>query len=295
MRKNLKAKGLKMGMAALCAALFLLSGCSKEGAANDLTQAEIKQTEEEEEKEKGTKAREEGKNQTEAEASKDGQEGAGLEAPQVTLETRMEQRYSEDGKTCLVEGSLDTVSVEAENYEALSKAVEQWSMQKEEGFPGLMDEYAGIAAEDAKTRVTDFYSYSIGWEVEVTRADSQFLSLKCLSSDYLGGAHGNYAYLGAVFDSQSGKKLSLTDLAEDKEAFRKKGLSLTLDYLKDKKDELELFDDYEESVKEFWSEDRENWYLKEDNLIIVFNPYEIAPYASGAVEISLSMEQVSGK
>ena len=54
MRKNLKAKGLKMGMAALCAALFLLSGCSKEGAANDLTQAEIKQTEEEEEKEKGT-------------------------------------------------------------------------------------------------------------------------------------------------------------------------------------------------------------------------------------------------
>ena len=87
----------------------------------------------------------------------------------------------------------------------------------------------------------------------------------------------------------------MTDLAEDKEAFRKKGLSLTLDYLKDKKDELELFDDYEESVKEFWSEDRENWYLKEDNLIIVFNPYEIAPYASGAVEISLSMEQVSGK
>ena len=291
MRKSLKIKGLKMGMAALCAALFLLSGCSKKEAANDLPQAEIKQTEEEKE----TKVTEEGQGQTETEGSKEEQEGAKLEAPQVTLETRMEQRYSEDGKTCLVEGVLDTVSVEAENYEALSKAVEQWSMQKEEGFPGLMDEYAGIAAEDAKTRVTDFYSYSIGWDVEVTRADSQVLSFKCLSSDYLGGAHGNYAYLGAVFDSQSGKKLSLTDLAEDKEAFRKKGLSLTLDYLKDKKDELELFDDYEEAARGFWSEDRENWYLEEDNLIVVFNPYEIAPYASGAVGISLSMEQVSGK
>lgn len=295
--KKIRSMTMTAILVAAGTALYV-TGCSKESGSREavLTQAE---TTSEAESSAG-----EMKEAASGEAETEGPEGRRetevlLEAPQVIVEPMEEQRMSEDGMVVLVQGSFDRVRIDGTGYEAVAESVAKWSEDAEELFLLSMEEYASRAAEDALLQGRDsFFFYSTGRTVELARVDDRVVSLRYFVSDYTGGAHGYTGCQGVVFDAENGNQLSLEDLAEDGQAFKEKALELCLKELQENKELRGLFADYEQSIRQTWADGSETgpvWYLDAAGITFVFNPYEIAPFASGIIYITIPYGEFAGE
>ena len=295
-------KDRRMIMAALIAmgaAAFSLTGCSgakgsREAAGEKAqTQVETAGREEASSDEQATETA--GERDETADSNSEKKESA-QEAPQVIIETREEKRLAEDGTTVLVNGTFDRVSISGTGYEKVAQAVSQWSKEAEDAFVLSLDDYAAMAKEDALTRGSDFdfYGYSAGRQMEIARADNRAVSFKYLVSDYTGGAHGNYGYFGETFDAQDGRRLLLGDLVENEKEFKQKALEFCLKELGERKEETGLFDDYQQTLRQSWEDGTDPvWYLDAAGITLVFNPYEIGPYAAGVIYVTLPYSEFS--
>lgn len=214
-------------------------------------------------------------------------------APQITIESKNFDRYSEDGSQWLLHVAYDTAAVDAEGYEAAAEEIRQWMAKKEASLQEIADEYAGWAEEDESYTDTDYYRYSIFREIEASRMDRHVISLIELHGDYTGGAHGNYGFTGYTFDAQSGTILDISDILKDTEGFKKTSVDYITKYLKEEYQD-ELFSEYEGTVEEIWTRDEgPDWYLDAAGITFIFNPYEIGPFAMGEVRVTLPYEEFS--
>lgn len=108
---------------------------------------------------------------------------------------------------------------------------------------------------------------------------------------YEGGAHGIDHTLTMNFDKQTGKQLMLADVfvpgyAQQLnerliDALLKKVGAKTVNELHDK--------DYLYSTDMFPSE---NFILGEDGITFIYNPYEIAPYSKGKIELTIDYDDL---
>jgi hypothetical protein len=136
-----------------------------------------------------------------------------------------------------------------------------------------------------------FGPFEMTRSTSVERADSRILCLT--ESDYYfsGGVHGSYAVFGSTFDTVTGNELQLEDLSNRPAEFP----AVCLELLQAKADALQesalkenyqvLYDNYREYLPGLLR--YQNWYLNDDGLVVIANPYEIAPYASGLQEFTL--------
>lgn len=281
-----RGKMLAAALAAVGAVSIIAGGCSgenKERLTVAETTAMIKETTADQSSAAPESQAAEAESQAETES-----------VPQVTIDTETQERYADDGKTLLVEGSFDKVGIEGAGYEKVAAAVEQWSEEEKGLFAESMEALVKTAGQEAKDRGDEFIPYSTSQNVEITRLDANVISFRYRTNDYTGGAHGNYGYFGATFDAQTGNRLSLADLVNDKEAFKQKAVEYSLENLKGRKEELGLFDDYESAVRQDWeNSDGLSWYLDAAGITVVFNPYEIAPYAAGSIYVTLPYSEFS--
>lgn len=218
----------------------------------------------------------------------DGENGAS--APQVNITSGQNlEWYSEDGSQWPVHCEYMEVSVSGQGYEKAAESVRRWSEEKVAQLQAQGDEYAQWAAEDEAIAeyFADSYFYSMFNEIQVARADSQVISLLEMYSDYTGGAHGNYGFIGTTFDAVSGEILELEDILKDDDGFRARAADAIKKELEEKYGE-ELFPDYADTVEKMWSVDGgPKWYLNGAGITFIFNPYEVGPYAMGEVRIML--------
>jgi len=106
---------------------------------------------------------------------------------------------------------------------------------------------------------------------------------------FMGGAHGlsNRTYFN--FDLKTGKIINEKDLFTD-------NYQLVLSELIKKhikEEQKEPIADLEETI--FWTDSIKpngNFYITDESINYVFNPYEIAPYYVGQTEINLPFEQI---
>ena len=126
------------------------------------------------------------------------------------------------------------------------------------------------------------------WESEVSvtalRTDETVLSLQQTEYSWLGGAHPNTYYKGICFDTKTGKELSLQDIAADYDGV----YDSVCQKLKEENDPDMFFEGYEDTVKAmFYGKDPDygsvQWFLMNDRVVILFNQYDIAPYAAGQI------------
>lgn len=108
---------------------------------------------------------------------------------------------------------------------------------------------------------------------------------------YAGGAHGSNFRLFANFCMATGKRLHEQDVfvADYQEALT----NLLLKKMVDQNDEIALIEDLQQAgynIDEIHPND--NFYLSEDGITYVFNPYDIAPYALGETEILLPWDEL---
>ena len=109
--------------------------------------------------------------------------------------------------------------------------------------------------------------------------------------EYTGGAHGNRYLLIQNYDLQTGDAVSEQDLFIDD--YYEPLKSLLLEALIAQTDEAETKKDLRRlgySVDDVVP--NENFYVTAEGITYVYNPYEIAPYAMGCIQISLPWDAV---
>ncbi len=147
-----------------------------------------------------------------------------LEIPTIGIVSEKKDWYTDDGETLLLSASADKVTVENDGYDALNAALSgQWG--------GLTEDYEELLQtakghyESEKDQDYYFMNYYINESVAVYRIDDRIASFCTIYNDYEGGAHGFYAFDGATFDVESGKKMQLEDILSDAEGFYDKAVS----------------------------------------------------------------------
>lgn len=213
------------------------------------------------------------------------------EAPQVVLETRKEAIRRESGQI-LVEGNIDTVKIAGEGYEMVAAAVADWTVQEEDSYAKMMEEYAR-SSEELVQQLGDYgetlRGYNVWYSVENTRLDSRVVSFCSAHTGYQGGISPESDYAGVSFDAQTGEKLEWEDLLTDKEAFWSKAADYCWKQLKEKEN-AEDWPGGEEINAGKWKEGDIEWYLDAAGITIIFDPYEIS---SDGMFVSLPYEEFS--
>ncbi len=125
-------------------------------------------------------------------------------------------------------------------------------------------------------------------EYKIIREDKQFISFYLQTYFYTGGAHGTPARLIFTLDTKSGKKLKLNELFAPEYHFQKHIASYIRteiakrpnDYFKNPRIKIN---------------DNTPFLIDNENLIIVYPPYEIAPYSSGFPTFEIPLEKFGDK
>lgn len=120
-------------------------------------------------------------------------------------------------------------------------------------------------------------------EMDLVNEINNYLIIRQKSYTYEGGAHGMSFIEYKVIDSQKNSILKLHDAVDENDENWNKILLKMLDGRAS-----ELFDP--EDLKP-----SENFYFDKDRIIFVYNQYEIAPYSSGIIEISVPFSEISDK
>ena len=121
-------------------------------------------------------------------------------------------------------------------------------------------------------------------DITITRNDDKYLSLMEFVYEFAMGAHGNYVQNGYVYDVKTGKELRLEDFIKDKEEFRK----FLKNWIKEHNDEYGMFDTANDTVDAYVDGKSDLQFYLTDKMVVVFQPYDVAPYAAGLIEINVN-------
>lgn len=171
-----------------------------------------------------------------------------------------------------------------QSYPKLEQAVTSLMQERKDNAQKLYKEAMQSAKETPVEDPEHPPFFDVTETVNVRRADSRVFSLMFEGSFYTGGPHGQPYTLGAVFDTETGERLKLTDVVTD--------IGLLPDLVKE---QLEAFWDMDYlydnlDLNKFFNENLESvaWVLDYQGLSIYFQPYDIAPYASGTQNVTIS-------
>ena len=221
-----------------------------------------------------------------------------------------------DGKTLgLIYQCRYPVVTIPENEEASQKINDYVKIDLDEWADSDLSEspdFGELAEEDKKITLLDmaqnhfdsmaefgegtFHPYFEEQEYEVKTKNHQMISFAVRFASYSGGAHGYNGYFGETFNTQTGEKLTLKDIAVHEEEFKNFCIDEIMSLSKEDKYKYEgqsiFFEFYEEQVPELMNDD--SWYFAEDGLTFTANPYHLAPYAAGVLDFVIPYEDLKG-
>lgn len=155
---------------------------------------------------------------------------------------------------------------------------------------------ASLFAADYEAIMKDMDKLGGCWELKTTAdtvyTGSNAITVKFETYAYTGGAHPNSNLAFYTFDRETGRTLALNDMVSDttalldvvEKAFRK---------------QQDLLPQYNLEERGYFLRDGQfflpaNVGLGRDGLIFYYNPYEIAAYAVGPIEVTVPYEQLNG-
>ncbi len=145
-----------------------------------------------------------------------------------------------------------------------------------------------------KTAVEEYdHSIKNGYPVRVFEALENFnitfnqdctLSLYSERYEYTGGAHGNTVRSSDTWDLQTSRRVTLDEIVP---CGRNYIIDIIINDIQAQMSSNDgwYFDDYADNVEQYFNPD--SFYLTPDGVVIYFQQYEIAPYASGIPEFTL--------
>ncbi len=148
-----------------------------------------------------------------------------------------------------------------------------------------VEEYENSVANDFPVR-----AYEVLTDYTVTYNRNCTLSLYFDRYEYTGGAHGNTVRSSDTWNLQAEREMELGDLFSDGN-YREYVIRQILEQI-----EADIsagndyyFDNYNDLVNEYFN--IRNFYLDGEGIVIYFQQYEIAPYASGIRTFTIPYQQ----
>lgn len=143
---------------------------------------------------------------------------------------------------------------------------------------------------DLQQHFPEIVAYELILTDSIVYQDKKLVSLLSRTYSFLGGAHGYQTSTYINFDATNGKVIQNDSLFFDVQ----KVMQIAEKHFKS---QLKIDQETLLSETSFWFDDNtfhlpENIGISEKNLILHYNPYEIAPYADGAVVIEVPMQEV---
>lgn len=134
-----------------------------------------------------------------------------------------------------------------------------------------------------------FHNYDAITEFAVTYNDEGVLSLYSEDYIYSGGAHGSTRRHSETWNTKTGQRIHLYQFAGDPAEFRAEILEHVRKQIERQRESGErgYFDDYARLISEHFNP--ENFYLTPEGLVIYYQQYDIAPYASGIPEFTIPL------
>ncbi len=160
----------------------------------------------------------------------------------------------------------------------------------------LVNDFKSSATASAQAPFVKQYNLKSGLTVrfETGQVSSKIISLQLNVSDYqAGAAHPNNYNLTFNYDVAEGKQLKISDLFKSGDYVNTLSKLATDDLLAQYK-KMNL--DYASFVKDGASAKAENFQeflLKQNNLVLVFNPYQVGPGAAGTRTVTTPLSQLS--
>ena len=168
---------------------------------------------------------------------------------------------------------------------ALSTYNEELSRAAKTERTGMIDQ----AREWVRERPQYFGGFYSKNDLYIRRADSNVVSLINSFENYSGGAHGMYGWLGVNFNSATGARLKISDVCADANRLQSVIIKrLYADY------DSRAFDNVETNVTKMIAQDEIDFVIEPRGVTFIFNPYEVAPYASGMLTATIFFDEQPG-
>lgn len=213
----------------------------------------------------------------------------------IRLEQVNKENYAEDDRL-LAKGSYqvfqlepedggNTLTVTTQTADSINRYFEQWRKSQLQFLADVTEmartSYAGTNGADPRWEQTEYvYSDTVTTDYWV---GPRLLCVSMYYSSYSGGAHPNSWRVAVSFDLNTGEAVKIMDLAEDSEGLRAAVKENLLYQIRESDIWAEygaeaFFEDYEDTVGN-WAD--QCLVFDDNGLTVVFNPYTIAPYATG--------------
>lgn len=210
----------------------------------------------------------------------------------VSLPVSVEQHHAEDN-TLLFTYSFQTVSPVHQDREVADKIILNFTDRIEKSRVNSRDILA--LAQSQYNPGSNFSPLSYEIQYDVTRIDQGVLSLFGDIQQTSNSSGANRSLIAANYDMVTGDVLTLGSILYHYDT--KDDLTqLVIDELK-QRDDIMLFDEYPDAVKERFERDEsidEDFYFSNTGLCFYFAPYEIAPRSSGTVIVEIPYNKLTG-
>ncbi|MCR4841789.1 MAG: DUF3298 and DUF4163 domain-containing protein [Eubacterium sp.] len=180
----------------------------------------------------------------------------------------------------LVNPSDPTASAEGSGA---ALALESYNASVKEKIDEFTDSYAEASGD---AYMEDAY-YTAEDKGDVVRFDDEVLSIRDYTYEFTLGAHGMYFFTGYNYDAATGEEIGLSDVIPDTDSLKEALAAALLE-----KYDSEYFYSGEDVATDldvyFTDESVElNFTLGASGITFYFAPYDIAPYAVGALDVTL--------
>ena len=293
MKKTIKFLTLLLS----CTCTLAVGGCSQKSSNQDQPPQEtidISETDTEDKiSEETTQTSQE---QTDEEQTQTADETTAAKAPAVSIKTSEDKKiYDDTGEVLIVTESHALVEITSDGFDALKKTVESYYGKDNTDIIDNMTQEAQNHLQGMKELedydISQFPTYYMDKTASLERSDSSVISFSNTDYEFWGGAHGSYITYGYTVDVESGSELKFEDMITDMESFRAEAVPYVTDKLYEDYGEG-LFPEYAETVgSTFGGEYEPSWYLNATGIVIVFQPYEVGPYAMGQAVVTLPYSQ----
>lgn len=127
-------------------------------------------------------------------------------------------------------------------------------------------------------------------DFEVKKNSNNMLSILVTYYKYSGGAHGEYKNVAYNIYMKNGKFLDLNELFKDDIDYK----SVINNEIRKQIEDMAKKDPENVGIYQFTSiNDKQKFYIQDNNIVIFFDLYEIAPYAAGIPEFRININTIS--
>ena len=145
--------------------------------------------------------------------------------------------------------------------------------------------------EDMQENSTANYSSSMNYEssfrIDIDYNKENYLVLPTTIYEFAGGAHGNYATLYSCYDVLNKKRLQISDIFDADSTTLQQLIESQYRIDNHLKPNDDLTDIYDNTLPP-----TDNFYFNEIGVCFAYNPYEVAPYARGIIEVLIPYEKL---